>query len=131
MGTKNNPGAFDCQRLENGRVSPYATAGSRYVVGNAFALQARDVRALASAADPVGPENDMHLYDIMTEADILVPCWGSRAKLPPHLHPRLALVRDLIFSFGKPVLIFGLTASGDPKHPLTLGYSTILQSWKK
>lgn len=105
--------------------------GSRYIVGNAFAFRARDVKALASAADPIGPENDAYLYEIMTEADILVPCWGSRDKLPPRLHPRLDLVRDLIFSFNKPVQIFGLTASGDPKHPLSLGYDTILRDWNK
>lgn len=105
--------------------------GTRYIVGNAFAFRATDVRELASAADPVGPWNDAYLYEIMDEADILVPCWGSRDKLPPRLQPRLDLVRDLIFSFGKPVQTFGLTNSGDPKHPVRLGYDTILRDWNK
>lgn len=103
--------------------------GSRFVVGNAFAYRARDVAALAEAADPIGPENDMHLYDIMTEVDILVPCWGARGKLPPRLRPRLDLMRNLIFTFKKPILIFGLTASGDPAHPQMLGYETVLREW--
>lgn len=109
----------------------YRMQANRYIVGNAFAFRAKDVKALASAADPVGPWNDAYLYEIMDEADILVPCWGSRDKLPPRLQSRLDLVRDLIFSFNKPVQIFGLTASGDPKHPLTLGYDTILRDWNK
>jgi hypothetical protein len=103
--------------------------GSRFIVGNAFAYRATDVSMLEKALDPVGPENDRYIQEIVAEADVLIPCWGSRTKIPPHLHARLDWLRDVLFSAGKPVKIFGLVNSGDPKHPLTLGYSTCLSDW--
>jgi hypothetical protein len=100
--------------------------GKRFIVGNAFAYRATDVRALYTVGDPVGPENDQHLAEIAAEADILVPCWGDRGKLPSHLRGRLNDVTDRLVASGKPVLTFGLTKGGDPKHPLMLGYDTPL-----
>lgn len=105
--------------------------GARYIVGNPYAFCATDVRELAKAADPVGPENDRYLAEIIAEADILVPCWGNRGKLHPRLRPRLDQLADMIFAAGKPVKIFGLTKSGDPLHPLTLPYSTPLTDWSR
>jgi hypothetical protein len=105
--------------------------GHRLIVGNPFTYVATDVRDLAGAADPIGPENDRYLAEIIAEADVLVPCWGNRNKLPPRLRPRLDWLRDLIFAAGKPVKILGLTASGDPKHPLMLGYDTPLVEWTR
>lgn len=104
--------------------------GRRYIASNRYAYCAKDVRLLAHAPDPIGPENDRYLAEIIAEAEILVPCWGSRAKLPPALRPRLDALREQIFDAGKPVMIFGLTDSGDPKHPLFLGYDTPLVEWR-
>lgn len=104
---------------------------SRYLAGNPFALRATDVRALASAADPVGPENDAHIADIIRDADVLVPCWGNRAKLPPALRPRLDALANILHASGKPVRVFGFTAGGDPLHPLMLGYATKLVDWRR
>ena len=101
--------------------------GRRFVVGNVFAFRATDVRALQVCADPVGPENARHLLEIAAEADVLVPCWGARGKLPRELHGRLAATLGLLRTTGKPIRCFGLTASGDPKHPLMLAYSTPLE----
>ena len=103
--------------------------GSRYIVGNAFGFRAKDVRALAAAADPVGPDNDRYLAEIVAEADILVPCWGNRGKVPPRLRPRFDALAELIFAARKPVRVFGFTNGGDPLHPLTLGYDTPLVEW--
>ena len=103
--------------------------GSRYITGNAFAYRATDVRELASAACPIGPENDAYLRQIIAEADVLIPCWGARGKLPPRLRPRLDTVRAMLAASGKPIVVFGLTGSGDPLHPLTLAYETPLRHW--
>ena len=100
--------------------------GGGFVVGNVFAYRATDVRALASAADPVGPDNAMHIQQIMQAADVLVPCWGGIAKLPAPLRWRCGVLLDELMASGKPVLTFGLTACGNPKHPLMLGYGTPL-----
>jgi len=101
--------------------------GAGYVAGNAFAHRATDVRELAAAADPVGPHNDWWLDRIMERADVLVPCWGSAAKLPRVLRPRLDVVLGRLRLMGKPVMCLGRTNDGQPKHPLMLSYQTELE----
>lgn len=100
--------------------------GSRFIVGNVFAFRATDVRALRLAADPVGSVNRWHLEMIADDADVLVPCWGDRAKVPRELHAQIDQTLALLRATGKPVKHFGLTKGGDPKHPLMLGYDTPL-----
>lgn len=100
-----------------------------FVVGNLFAWRATDVRELAKAGDPVGHENNEHLRAILDGVDLVVPCWGSRDKLPPSLRHRIADVGRMLRACASPVRIFGVTASGDPKHPLMLGYGTSLTEW--
>src|SRR3546814_20987169 len=60
----------------------------RFIKVNKFAYQATDVKALRSAADPVGPENDDYIRAAMREADLHIVCWGPLSKLPPHLRNR-------------------------------------------
>lgn len=103
--------------------------GSRYIAGNPFSFCATDVRELARVADPVGPDNARHLAEIIAEADILVPCWGDRGKVPKQLRFHFDRLADQLFATGKPVRAFGLTKGGDPKHPLMLGYDTPLVDW--
>lgn len=104
--------------------------GTRFIVGNAFAYRATDVRALHAAGNPIGEENNRYLTEIIAEANILVPCWGDRSKLPSHLRSRLDAVAEMLTKSGKLVLTFGLTKGGDPKHPLMLSYETRLVSWQ-
>lgn len=102
---------------------------ARIMVWNPFAMVATDVRELRSAIDPIGPENMAHLDAVIAEATILIPCWGNRGKLHKRLHPHLDRVRDILFASGKPVQALGITKSGDPTHPLMLGYHTPLMDW--
>jgi hypothetical protein len=104
--------------------------GKRFIVGNVFGYRATDVRELSDADDPVGPDNMFHIREIVRECDVLVPCWGSRAKLPKRLHEHLDKLLETLIQSQKPVMTFGLTRSGDPKHPLTLSYSTVLVPWR-
>jgi len=100
--------------------------GSRFIVGNVFAYRATDVKELARIDAPIGPLNDRYLHEICDEADILVPCWGDRAKLPQGLRKHLDYALSYVQSMGKPVMSFGLSKGGDPRHPLMLGYATPL-----
>lgn len=102
----------------------------RFMVGNLFAFRATDVRELAKADDPIGPDNDSHLDAMIGTADLVVPCWGNRGKLPPRLWDRMVEVRMMLRDIASPVRVLGLTANTqDPKHPLMLGYATPLQDW--
>lgn len=99
---------------------------SRYIAGNPFAFRSKSVRALANAQDPVGPDNDAHIAQIIADADLLVPCWGARAKVPRRLHGRLDALLNTLKASGKPVKVFGWSQTGDPLHPLFLAGSTPL-----
>lgn len=105
---------------------------SRYVVGNAWPLRSTDVRRLASTTRwlDIGRENQRHILAMAAEADILVPCWGDRAKVPRAMHNELDELLSLLRGTGKPLRHFGLTKGGDPKHPLMLGYDTQLQEFQ-
>lgn len=97
-----------------------------YIAANPFAFRSTDVRGLASADDPVGPNNEQHLLEIIKEADVHVPCWGDRAKVSKYLRYHFDKLLKLLRESGKPLKCFGLTKGGDPLHPLMLGYDTPL-----
>lgn len=104
--------------------------GSRFIVGNVFAYRATDVKKLASACtDLYGPGYRDHMREIIAEADVLVPCWGSIKKVPPSLRYQFSRVKKWLRESGKPVKVFGFTKDGDPKHPMMLGYDTPLIDW--
>lgn len=110
-----------------------AWGASRFIVGNVSPLRAADVRKLKQHLLPaqVRGDNLHHLCQILSEADYLVPCWGNRIKVPRVMHNDIDELLAMLLSSGKPVMTFGLTKSGDPKHPLKLGYDTPLMPWKK
>ena len=106
--------------------------GRRLIVGNVFAFRATDVQMLVNDPLPLGSiENREHLLRIAADADVLVPCWGSRRKVPPYAQHHLDNVMGLLQRTGKPIMTFGRTKSGDPKHPLMLGYKTPLTFWEE
>ncbi len=100
------------------------------VVGNLFAYRATDVRELANAADPVGPDNDEHLRQMIGEAFRLIFAWGPTAKLPKRLRDRWRVVDQMARQMGKEPLSIGPPAKdGQPCHPLMLAYATSLMTW--
>jgi hypothetical protein len=103
----------------------------RIIKANKFAFRARDVRALATAFDPIGPENDAYLARAFDEADLIVPCWGPLAKLPKRLRRRYIEVSRIAERSGKPILCFGTAKDGQPLHTLTLAYTTPLVPWRR
>lgn len=99
----------------------------RIIKGNVFGFISKEVRGLALANDPIGALNHRYLQEIIQEADVLIPCWGRRSKIPKRLQAQPLLVMEMLKASGKPLMTFGLTVNGDPMHPLMLPYSTVLQ----
>ena len=102
------------------------------IVGNLFAYRATDVRDLGMALDPVGPDNDDHLTQIMAEADQVVFAWGPIAKQPKAVRSRwndvVRIARDAAHI---PLCIGEPAKCGHPKHPLMLPYSSPIQKWTR
>ena len=96
-----------------------------FTVVNLFAYRSTQVANLAHVADPVGVDTDAWIAKAIRESgDLIVPCWGSRDKLPNSLHYRIDEVNAMLK--GKNTMCFGKTLKGDPMHPLMLGYNTQL-----
>lgn len=105
--------------------------GGWAVVGNKFAYRATDVRALRTAADPRGPENDAHLEAIMAGSPIVIAAWGPLAKLPDHLRRRWRTVCAIADRVGAELMCLGTAQDGQPRHPLMLAYDTNLTPWRR
>lgn len=83
---------------------------ARLKMVNLYALRSTDPRALKTASDPVGPENDHVLSLVFGGADLVIAAWGVNAD-----SERVAKV--LAWPI-RPHLCLGLTKDGAPRHPL-------------
>ena len=100
-------------------------------VCNIFAWRSTDPRALARLADPVGPGNDQAILEgcewARQNADGRVICaWGNHGEL----RNRGRTVERLLRRTGACLHHLGLTATGQPRHPLYVGYARPLQTWQ-
>lgn len=128
-----NPSTADAHR-DDATIRKLLGFGQRHdwglmMVGNLFAFRATNVRDLASARDPVGPDNDRHLADMAAQADRLVFAWGPVAKVPRSHRDRWWRIIDLMPTGLEPVSIGPVTKCGHPRHPLMLAYSEPLTPW--
>lgn len=89
-------------------------------VVNLYAWRASDPAALRTVPDPIGPSNNKWLVWAAAQAGPLVAAWGARAD-----RTRVAEVLALIGSGD--LLCLGLTANGQPRHPLYLPCTTPLR----
>src|SRR5436309_12719716 len=81
------------------------------VVVNLFAWRATDPAELARAADPVGPDNDTVLRTRAARLR-LIAAWGCKGSLLGRADAGLRLLK------GRRVECLGVTAAGQPRHPL-------------
>lgn len=85
-----------------------------YTIVNLAAYSSSNPDDLATAADPIGPENIHHFYEQCDRADRVIAAWGASYPkvLAETAHRTARWMRDS----GAHVL--GLTKNGDPRHPL-------------
>jgi hypothetical protein len=102
---------------------------ARFIVGNKFAYRATDIQNLQRCADPVGPENDRFLDEIIREADLHIVAWGRLNKLPSRLRFRWREVVKISQRVSCRLYCLGTTNDGQPRHPLMVGYDTSVMEW--
>ncbi len=95
-----------------------------FVVANLYAFRATQPAVLFQAADPVGPDNDLHLEQAMKRADRVVLAWGNHGLRDERATEVLGIIKSLNI---KPMCL-GLTNAGQPRHPLYLPGNASLQS---
>lgn len=114
---KNDPTIRRCQ----GFAKAWDCAG--IVVGNMYGLRATNPSDLWAHADPVGPENDMYLAQMIRAHETIVCAWGANAK-----PDRVTQVRKMFNRLSRPMCL-GITKSGAPRHPLYVRGDQPLIEW--
>jgi len=90
---------------------------------NLFAFRATLPGDMKAAEDPVGPENDGYLQMALEECKgPIIAAWGAHGSF----RGRDKAVRQM---FGDNLLCLGLTAAGQPRHPLYLKSSSPLRGF--
>ena len=128
-----NPADADSEKNDHtmAKVDGFAArlGASKVKVWNKYAFRNKDVRALRSAVDPIGPENDAYIAQAIRDADIHIVAWGPLAKLPKPLRGRWRSVVDVLLQAGAKPMCWGTALDGQPRHPLMLAYATPLVPW--
>lgn len=98
----------------------------RLAVGNLYAWRSPKPADLATAPDPVGPDNDDWLADLVSDALLVVVAWGASDWMNPDR--ALAVCERLSDRApGAGFFCLGTTADGHPAHPLYLPNDTELE----
>lgn len=100
----------------------------KLIVVNLFALRSTDPNKLYSHADPCGSANDEAILCAAQESRYMVCAWGEHGAL----NGRGRAVRALLhkeFKHHDNLCHLGINASGEPKHPLYIGYKVPLQKF--
>ena len=82
------------------------------VVGNIFALKSTNPKALYRETDPVGPDNNCHLWEISHNAAFTIVAWGAHGALLNRGKEVLRLIPE--------AQCLKMTKDGHPQHPLYL-----------
>ena len=85
------------------------------IMTNLFGYRATDPRDMKAVPDPIGPGNDAALTRLSAEAGIVVAAWGIHGAY--RRRAAQVLNQGLL---GTSLHALGVTAGGEPKHPLYL-----------
>ena len=92
--------------------------------GRVFAYRATSPCDMKSAEQPVGELNEYWLEQSISSCKVVIVCWGGNGS---HLNRHIE-VNELLKKHANntPILCFGKTKAGQPKHPLYLASNTEL-----
>jgi hypothetical protein len=88
----------------------------RYFVANLYAWRSTDPAGLVAAADPVGPDNDRTIAELVVKVNgPVICCWGNNGG-----PERKAHVLELLKEHGVTPYALRVTRAGQPEHVLRL-----------
>jgi len=102
-----------------------------FVVANLYSLIGSDPRVLLKAAHPVQP-NAFHVCRVLEAGERLgwaLVGWGSSGRKAPGFERHVQHVLKAAGNVGIELRALGVTAAGDPWHPLRKALATTPRPW--
>lgn len=81
-------------------------------VVNLYAFRTSNSKIMLAQNDPAGPENVAAIRRFVSESDLCIAAWGGNVIETGRLQWLCELAHPI------PVHVLGLTATGEPRHPL-------------
>ena len=124
-----NPSTGDAQIDDNtiNRCINFARSweyGSIEVV-NLFGYRSKNFDYIKGVSNPIGNENNEFISTVVNRASIVVAAWGDNGTYLSRDLEVIALISEV-----KDVYCLGITSKGNPRHPLYLDSSTMLEMYK-
>lgn len=94
----------------------------RLEVVNLFAWRAtspKDLFAVSPERDPVGHENERHVFRVLDKAGLIICAWGAHGGHIDQDETMMGWIDALNYN-DAPVMALGVTKGGFPRHPLYL-----------
>ncbi len=90
---------------------------------NLYAIRGTDPKTPSKTVDPVGPDNDKWISEIVRDSEMVVYAWGCAQHMKT-IGLRINEVRCFALLHGKKEVCLGYREDGHPRHPLMLSYET-------
>jgi hypothetical protein len=97
---------------------------SELLVLNLYGFRATDPEELKARHYPPGPDNGDHWRGQMPLADLVICAWGANAQ-----EHQVEYFRRVAARLGVPLYCLGVTANGQPRHPLYLKADILPVPW--
>lgn len=98
-----------------------------FIMANLFAYRATSPSDMQNTEYPIGELNEYWLEQSIKSCKAVIVCWGGNGS---HLNRHIEIEGLLKnYSQNTPILCFGKTKHGHPKHPLYLASSTTLVNY--
>ncbi len=87
-------------------------------VWNLYGYRATDPAELDAADDPIGRENEDHLWEILQDGNVgrIIAAWGAKPGRGRYVHREISVRYGPLYD--REVHALGLTKDGHPRHPL-------------
>lgn len=92
------------------------------IVWNIYAYRATDPDELDRVDDPIGRENEDHLWRIFPDVDLIVAAWGAKPNRGRYVNREMVMTVGPFYDHD--LYCLGLTKDGHPRHPLYVKGST-------
>ena len=92
-------------------------------MANLFAFRATDPKDMKRAADPIGPDNDLHLIQLAAGAGLVVAAWGTQGSYLDRNTTVMSLLPGLY--------CLRTTKDGHPAHPSRLPKDLLPTPWER